>query len=150
MATLAEVLLAPSNRAAVIRDCVRVLESEVDRKSGLSGLAIKAGFKALKAVKPGMVEHAMDGLLDEFVQKLEPVHSEYLATNKSLPLEKFLANNSARIANVLLGITDQRAQRSEHGMVRSTYEKLRPMAGRQIEEAMPAVAGLLKKHMQYP
>lgn len=34
MATLAEVLLNPSNRPKVIRDCVGVLESEVDRKGG--------------------------------------------------------------------------------------------------------------------
>lgn len=149
MATLSEVLLNPTNRPTVIRDCVQVLEAEVDRKGGISGLAIKAGFKALKAVKPGMVEHTMDALLDEFVQKLEPVHSDYLATNKSMPLDRYLVSNSSRISNILLGITDLRAQKSEHGLIRSTYEKLRPMAAKQIEEAMPAVAGLLKKHMKY-
>lgn len=149
MATLAEVLLNPGARPQVIRDCIALLESEVDRKSGLSGLAIKAGFKALKAAKPGMIEGAMDSLLDEFVHRLEPVHTDYVANHRAVPLEKHLSSNAARIANILLGITDERAKRSDHGLVRSTYEKLRPLASKQIEEAMPAVAQLLKRHMKY-
>ncbi|MFM7203178.1 MAG: DUF6918 family protein [Myxococcota bacterium] len=149
MATLAEVLLNPSNRPKVIRDCVGVLEGEVDRKGGLSGIAIKTGFKVLKTVKPTMVEDSMDGLLDEFVEKLEPIHTEYMTHHKGTPLDGFLGKNASRIANVLLGITDVRAQRSTHSVVKGTYEKLRPTAAKHIEEAMPAVARLLRKHMGY-
>lgn len=146
MPTLSEILLAPQKRPQVLKDCVTLLEQEVDNKSGLSGFAIKSGFKVLKAVKPGMVEDTMNGLLNEFVEKLEPIHGEYTSGPRKQPLDQFLTSNSSRIANTLLGITDERAQHSKHNLVKSTYEKLRPTASRHIEEALPAVARLLRKH----
>lgn len=146
MPTLSELLLTQEKRPQVLKDCVALLEHEVDGKSGLSGFAIKSGFKVLKAVKPGMVEDTMDGLLNEFVEKLEPVHAEYVSGPRKQGLEQYLTSNSARIANTLLGITDERARHSKHNLVKNTYEKLRPTASRHIEEALPAVARLLRKH----
>lgn len=110
-------------------------------------MAIKAGFGVLKKVKPNMVEEAMDSLLDEFVHKLEPLHEEYEKSGRKEPLESFLDHHKERIATALLEITDERAQRSRATLIKSTYQKLRPMAAKQIHEALPAVAGLLKKYL---
>jgi len=147
MARLSEIMLSTTNRPQVLRDCVQLLEDEVGRKSGLSGLAIKAGYGVLKKVKPTMVGDAMDSLLDDFVHRLEPLHEEYIQSGQVVQLEQYLQRNGGRVANTLLGITDDRATRSKHAVVKGTYDKLRPMASKQIEEALPAVARLLRKYL---
>jgi hypothetical protein len=147
MATLSEKMLAPEARPQVLKDCVQVLDEEVARKSGLTGMAIKAGYGVLKKVKPNMVEEAMDSLLDDFVHKLEPIHTEYVQSGQVMQLEQYLQKNSLRIANTLLEITDSRGKNAKNPVIKKTYDGLRPYAVKQIEEAMPAVARLVKKHV---
>ena len=50
------------------------------------------------------------------------------------------------IAEALLGITDDRAARAPGGVVKKSYEKLRPTAKKHVEEAVPGVARLIDKH----
>jgi hypothetical protein len=55
MADLRTVLTDASRRDQVIRDAEALLDSEVDSKGGLSGLAIKGAFKVVKGARPGMM-----------------------------------------------------------------------------------------------
>ena len=50
MATLTELLTDESKVEVVTSDCVRMIEEEVAAKRGVSGFAIKAGFKAVGKV----------------------------------------------------------------------------------------------------
>ncbi len=148
MGKLAEVLLSQENRPAVVRDCARLIDDEVARKTGITGMAIKGGYKIFKKVKPGIVEEAMDSLLDEFVEKLDPIYEEYRTGHAGESLESFLVSRGPRIADTLLEITDARAKHSEHRVVKKAYYKLRPMAEKQIQEALPAVSRLVEKYVQ--
>ena len=55
-------------------------------------------------------------------------------------------NNKSSVADALLSVTDAKAKNSKSGVVRGTYEKLRGSAKKNVEEAVPALAKLLKKH----
>ena len=77
MATLNELLTAPARRSRVVEDCVFLIEDEVKRKGGLSGLAIKAAFGAVKTVKPGFIAEAVDNLLDDFAKRLDPYYQSH-------------------------------------------------------------------------
>ena len=59
MATLRELLGTGDKRAALIDDSLRVLEAEVDDKSGLSGIAIKTAFKVVKGISPGFLRQEL-------------------------------------------------------------------------------------------
>ena len=63
-------ILEQYERGPVVDQCVEVLNAEVASKKGLSGLAVKGGFKVIAAVKPGFIRAVIDGLLDEFVEEL--------------------------------------------------------------------------------
>ncbi len=147
MGKLAEALLSQENRPAVIRDCARLVDEEVARKTGITGMAIKGGYKIFKKVKPGIVEEAMDSLLDEFVEKLDPVYEEYRTQHAGESLEAYLVANGPRIASTLLEITDARAKKADHRVVKKAYYKLRPMAEKQVQEALPAVSKLVEKYV---
>ena len=150
MGKLAEALLSQDNRPAVIRDCAQLIDGEVARKTGITGMAIKGGYKIFKKVKPGIVEEAMDSLLDEFVEKLDPIYEEYRTQHAGESLERYLVGNGPRIADTLLEITDGRAKASEHRVIKKAYYKLRPMAEKQIQDALPAVSKLVEKYVGTP
>jgi hypothetical protein len=144
MANLADVLTNPDKKAVVVDDCLQLLDEEVHDKSGLSGLAIKAGFAAVKGVKPGFLKHAVEDLLPEFAKALDPIYQEGKSSGKATP--EHFASNAGRIADALLAITDAKAQRAKTAIVKSTYEKLRGTAKKNVEQAVPRLGKLVEKH----
>jgi len=144
MPTLTESLTDPSKKPAIVDDCCKLIDEEVADKSGLSGLAIKAGYGAVKGVKPGFVRHVVEDLLPEFAKALEPIHGEAVAQSKSVSAH-FTAN-TARAADALLGITDAKAKHAKSAVVKGTYEKLRPTAKKHVEQAIPRLGKLIEKY----
>jgi hypothetical protein len=144
MSTLTEILLVPGTRPKVIADCVRLIEEEVDSKGGLSGIAIKGAFMVVKAVKPGFINEAVDHMLDDFVRRLEPFHTE--AQQKNEPIGPFLNSRAPTVADALLAISDERAARAKNQGVKKTYEKLRPSAKKNVEAAVPRLGRLIAKY----
>lgn len=144
MSTLTEILLVPGTRPKVVADCVRLIEEEVDSKGGLSGLAIKGAFMVVKAVKPGFIADSADHMLDDFVRRLEPFHTE--AQQKNEPIGPFLNARAATVADALLAISDERAARARNQTVKKAYEKLRPTGKKNVEAAVPRLGRLIAKY----
>jgi hypothetical protein len=146
MATLLELLGNPARRGAVIDDALTVLDSEVDSKGGLSGLAIKGAYKIVKGVSPDFIRSAVDHMLDDFLKALDPIYQEALLSGADAG--KHLASNPSRVADLLLSITDARAQRAKNQMVKKTYEKLREGAKKHVEAAVPRLADLFSRQVK--
>ncbi len=144
MPTLPDMLGGPPKRQQVIDDACRVLDEEVSDKGGLSGLAIKGAYGIVKGIKPGFIREVVDALLDDFLKALDPLYQE--AVQRGTRPSAHLAANAGRAADALLAITDVRAQRSERAIVKSTYDKLRPSAKKQVEAAAPRLGALLDRH----
>jgi len=130
-------------RGKVIDDACRVLDEEVADKSGLGGIAVKAAYGLVKGIKPGFIRQAVDHLLDEFLDAMDPFVTE--AKSKNMKAGALILSDRSRMANALLAVTDRRLEGAESGAVRKTYEKLRPAAQKHVEAAAPRVAGLLDK-----
>lgn len=145
MGALSEVIKDNSKRRAVVDDGVLAIEAEVKGKSGLSGMAVKGGYKVVKNLKPGFVGQALDHLLDDFAAKIDPFYDAYKASGQS-DIVAYFKGRDQEIANALLGVTDARAQRARNKSVARAYGKLRPMAVGHVCEAMPRVAKLVEKH----
>src|SRR5579859_6213283 len=135
MATLPEVLTADSRKARVVEDCIALIDAEVKDKGGISGLAIKAGYTAVKGVKPGFVKAVVSDLLPDFASALDPLYQE--AQTQGAKVVDFFNSNSSRVAEALLAITDAKAQKSKNSLVKGTYEKLRSTAKKNVEAAVP-------------
>ena len=144
MPTMQEVLADEAKRKNLIQDCALLIDEEVKRKGGLGGMAIKTGYKLVKGFKPGFIDRTIDSLLDDFVDRLQPIATE--AQDKGKPVAEFFVAERSRVADSLLGITDQRAERSTHRTIKGTYTKLRPTAKKHVEEAIPGVGRLIEKY----
>jgi Family of unknown function (DUF6918) len=142
--TLSEILNAPEKKDAVVADCMTLIDQEVGDKGGLTGLAIKAGFAAVKGVKPGFIKHVVSDLLPEFARVLDPIYQDAKAQGR--PVGSFFENNGSRAADALLSITDSKAKNAKSGVVKGTYDKLRPTAKKHVEAAIPRLGKLVEKH----
>jgi hypothetical protein len=144
MPSLPEQLTNESKRNLVTDDCMGVIDAEVADKGGLSGMALKAGYAAVKGVKPGFVRHVVFDLLPEFSKALDPIYQE--AKSKSVGVSSHFNANQSRVADALLAITDEKAKRAGSGIVKGTYDKLRGTAKKNVEAAVPRLGKLIEKH----
>ncbi len=140
--TLKAIITKAETRPIVVDECVALVESEVQGK----GLIIRGAFKTVKKIKPGFVKGAIDGLLDEWLDKMEPYYGNWKRTN-SEGFGDHLASNKRDVANDLLTVTDERAETSKHKTAAKMYKKLRPSALNNVESAVPGLASLIEKHL---
>lgn len=144
MASLKEQLGSGDKRTKVIDDACHVLDLEVADKSGLTGMAIKGAYKLVQGVKPGFVRQVVDHLLNDFLDALDPTYQE--AVSRNIPPGQHLRANADKVADALLAVTDRKAANSDNGVVKKTYEKLRPSAKKQVEAAAPRLSDMLERH----
>ncbi len=147
MSSLSDILTADDVRRRVVDDAARLVEDEVRSKRGVSGLAIKAGFKAFKKVKPGALQMAVNNLLDAFADAVDPFYQEHLEAGRGGSVAQTFIPRKHDIAEALLAITDARARRFESGLIKKTYGKLRPMGVRNTEDAVPGICRLIDRYV---
>ena len=128
----------------MISDCVTLIQEEVDSKGGLSGLAVKAAFAVVKAVKPGFINEAVDHMLEDFVKRLEPFWADAQAKNE--PVGALMSARAGEVSDALLAISDERASRAKNQTLKKAYEKLRPTGKKNVEAAVPRVGRLIAKY----
>ena len=136
MGVLEAALTDPAVRPRVVEACCVLVDAEVAARSGLTGMAVRAGYRAVKAVRPSMVRDAVDHLLPDFAAALEPLHAEAPGT----AFEPHLRANADRVAEALLGVTDRRIQQTKSAALRKTYSGLRGIARGQLTVSVPGLA----------
>lgn len=142
--SLKDALTDEAKKPAIVEDCLQLIDAEVKDKGGLSGMAIKTGYKAVQGIKPGFVKKVVTDLLPEFAEALEPLSVE--AESKGVRTSQYFQQHSGRVADALLAITDGKAERSTNGLVKGTYKRLRPAAKKNVESAVPRLADLIETH----
>lgn len=144
MSSLRDIVVDPQKRQQVIAEALKVLDQEVADRGGLTGMAIKAAYAMAKGVAPGIMPKIVNVLLDDFLGALDPLHQE--AKQKGVDVAQHLSKNAPAVANALLTVTDRKAANHDGGPLKKGYEKLRPMAQKQVEQAVPRLAQLVKQY----
>lgn len=142
---LKERLGGSDRREAVIDGACGVLDAEVADKGGLGGVAIRGAYSVVKGIQPGFVREVVDGLLDDFLDAVDPIYQRAVQQNR--PPGQHLEESADEMAEKLLSITDLRAERSSRAVVRKTYGKLRPTAKKHVMASAPRVGRLLDQQL---
>ena len=141
---LTDVLNDEGTRASIIEDVVGLVDGEVGKQRGISGVAVKAGYKLVQGVKPGFVRNVVERLLPEFAAALDPIREQAISQGQSV--SSYFGAHTGEIAEALLAVTDGRAQRSDHGSVKGAYSKLRGSARKNVEAAVPGLGAIIEKY----
>ena len=142
MASLVEQIGQQPKRKAVIEDCCALIDAQVKQK----GFVIKSAYSVIKGIKKSFVPETVDALLDDWLNKLQP-HYDKWAAAKTSSLSDFMVARSDDVAEDLLSVTDQRAEKSTHTTAKKMYGKMRDSAKRNVVEAIPDLSRLLEKHL---
>ncbi|MEM6993691.1 MAG: hypothetical protein AAF721_24470 [Myxococcota bacterium] len=149
MATLVEKITAPDAKPKVIEACVQLIDSEVASKRGLSGAAVKAGYKVIKALKPSIIGDAVTNLVPDFATALQPMYEASGAADGGAGAgDKFadhLTKNPDQAADLMLSVTDAKAGRANNKTIKKTYDRLRGSAKKHVVDAVPGLAKTLSK-----
>jgi hypothetical protein len=134
------ILTDAAARRAFLDGGTRLVQDELNRKSGLGGMALRAGFRTLQAVRPDIVPAALDALLPAFA---DAVRGEVEAALAGEGLITRFRDRAGPIADAMLTVTDARAARAANRTVAGAYQALRGTARNHVVEAVPGVGRLL-------
>lgn len=140
MTSLPLVLTDPARRPQAVEALASVVESEVRDRSGISGVALKTAFKAVTAIKSDIVFKAVDYMLPDFADALDP----FWAARGGQPFGAYLSGRGAEAADALLNVTDKRANKPEHATIAKIYNSLRPKAQGMVEAALPRLGAAVE------
>lgn len=128
----------------MIVDGISELEAELDERSGVTAMAMRAGYKTIRKVRPNMIESNLERLLPMWAPILDP-HVD--AGRAGAGVGDHFQANASEIAEGLLGATDRRAAEANNQLAVKAYNKLRPKAKDQVVAGMPRLARLVDKHV---
>ena len=141
---LNDVLNDEAKRIAIIDDICGLVDDEVRKQRGISGIAVKAGYKLVQGVKPAFVRNVVQALLPEFAAALEPIRERAVAQGQTVG--SYFSTHTQEVSEALLAVTDSRAQKSEHASVKGAYTKLRGSARKNVESAVPGLGKIVEKY----
>lgn len=107
-------------------------------------MALKAGYKTICRLRPGMIEHALENLLPRFAPAVDPHYAKAKDTGDA---KRYFIVNSAEIAESMLAVTDEIATRAKNMVMLKVYRTLRGQAKGHVEAAMPGLSDLISKHV---
>lgn len=121
---------------------MNLIDAQVKQK----GFLIKGAYATIKAIKKQFVPEVVDSLLDDWLGKIQPHYDKWEAAKPS-SLADYLVSRSHDVAEDLLKVTDERAEKSSHSTAKKMYAKMRDSAKREVVQAIPDLAKLLEKHL---
>lgn len=137
---LINILDDPNKKEMVVNDSLKLIDESVAAQSGLSGMALKAAYAAVKGIAPTYVAGAVERLLPEALPALDPMWNEGVQNGDPVG---YLTNNSSKAADAMLSVTDSKIERSSNSVVKGAYKKLRNSAKGYVETAMPGLAKII-------
>jgi hypothetical protein len=145
MTTLADLLLAPPRRDALVADVVAVVEDHIARRAGLRGVALRAAMAAVRRQLPDAIPRTVTRLLPDFIAALEPMHRR--SGTDGADFARCLARDRAGAAGAMLAIADARVERSSNAALKAFYKGFRSTAEHEAEDLVPGLAEALAKHL---
>ena len=142
MLSIAELIADEAKRKELIVAVLQLIESQVNAKAGLGGMALKAAYQAIQGLKPGFMNSTVQNLLPDFARVLDPMREQAQATGSGLGA--YFAEHAPQVAQALLQITDAKAQASSNAAVKSLYGKMRGTAEKNVAGAAKGLGEVLE------
>src|SRR5688500_8158849 len=101
MASLVDRIGVEPTRPKVVDESVNLIDTQVKSKGGVGGMAIRASYATIKALKKRFVHEVVDTLLDDWLGKLQP-HYDTWSQGGGGTFAEFLIARSDEVAEDLL------------------------------------------------
>ena len=137
-------------RLKLMERCCSLIDKRALSGRGIKGATIRAGYAAVRKVKPGIVGYSIGKFMPEFLEALQPFYARALegCAPEAVPgaFRGILLSEKRDVAECLLKVTDSRIGQAR-APVQLAYSALHKEAVHQIEAAVPELAELLEMHL---
>ncbi len=147
MTPLADILLAPSRKRAVVADLVDLIDAQIAQTRGLRGMSLKTGYGMMKRAMPDLLPRAVGRFMPEWVETLEPLYRRHLESD-STDFGAFLRSHAAEASRSMLARADQRVAAASNEKAKGYYQRFRGMAEEEVRRAVPAMGELIDKYLR--
>jgi len=141
-------MLEPAIRREVVADYILFINSRTSELKGPSGLVVRAAYSGFKKIHPAIMEEAVEGLLEPFMEILDSFHEAFLESGAGEGFEQWLQARAEDVALRLLAVTDEVAATSGHKMLAGLYAPVRKMAKKPVAAAVPGMARVALARME--
>jgi hypothetical protein len=128
----------------IAEDCAQLIDEQVAAKKGVSGLAIKTAYRALKGLGHSYISRAIQGLLPQALEAVDPLWVEGVQAGN--PVD-YLSQNREQTADVLLGVTDAKISNAQNKIVIAAYKQVRKSVRGDVAEAVPGLAQIISQYV---
>jgi hypothetical protein len=90
----------------------------------------------------------VDALLDDWLGKLQPHYDKWAAAPATTTFSDYVIARSDDVAEDLLQVTDQRAEKTSHTTAKKMYFKMRDGAKRNVVESIPDLSKMIERHLE--
>ncbi len=130
-------------QAKIAEECAELMDTQVAAKKGISGIAIKTAYRALKGLGPNYIQRALQGLLPPALKAVDPIWDEGIQAGDPVA---HLSQNREKTAEVLLSVTDTKISKAKNKIVIATYKQVRKSVKGDVEEAVPGLATIINNY----
>jgi hypothetical protein len=141
--TLVEQLGKDPVRLQVVEECCELIDAQVKQK----GFVIKTAYGTIKALKKRFIPEVVDGMLDDWLGKIQPHFDKWSGQATKGSFSDYLVARSDDVAEALLSVTDERADRTSHTTAKKMYHRMRETAKKNVVEAIPDLSRMIEKRI---
>lgn len=143
MNTLSTSVLDPTVRPQVVEALVRLAETEVAGKKGISGTMLRTALAGARKAPGGGLGRVANALLPGVARALDP----HFEARGQRPFGDYLADpaRSGRVADELLAVADERARAVEGNPLGKIYGSFRGRAQEHVVAALPGLGSTLER-----
>ena len=144
--SLPDILLSVKHPERLVDELARTLEAHIASRGGLKGLAMKAGFGALRSAKPDIADRAVRGLMPDIAKALDPLYAEF-KRSQGEDFGSYLSQHAARAAELMVKAVDTRLAGNPNTPMKAVYKQFRGSVGDELQKLLPPVGRVLSTHI---
>ncbi len=122
----------PETHKAFVKDVVKRVEEHIKGLGVVKGLFVRNTYAALKAVRPGYVEHIIEVLSKDYIVEFAEMHEAY-RSSQNLPAEKIQSEVDYILAHRkeadihFWNVAERYAEKRKDSVIGKIYHTAKPM-----------------------
>jgi len=137
-----------AGRLVLMEDCCALIEKQATAGRGLRAATIRASYRSVQSLKPGLVGYIVGKFMPQVLEALEPWWERARSdTDAAGAFRGALESDTARAAAALLAPTDTHI-RDARLPLRVAYKTVRGEAEQPVRDAVPGLAEVFEKHLR--
>lgn len=132
-----------------IQAVIDSIESHIQSLGLIKGLMARNAYAAIKAVRPGYVEHIVEVMSKDYVQEFHDMHEAYRKEQKFpapevVPLIQYMNDHLDETKEHFWRVTDSYAQSRAHALIGRMYQTFRPVLKSHLSAVFQVIFDLIE------